>query len=264
MKGKIGLAFGLMTVLGLSLSTLRCGSETAGESAIYEVAVQGVSDDSKAISTETGWEVELDSAAIALGPIYLYENPAYGEGEGGGFASLFISEAYACPTHAQYDKGVVLGEVLTQHSVNLLAEVPEEFGAVDGVKGEVQSMELHVHPPGTIGQIVGDSDLGGSSLYIVGTARKGDEVRPFIAALDIPDEGTMRIVENITAAVELSEGGKIVIEVSLDDWFQNVDFASLSEQDGEGNYLFTEDTQAFNALLQGVRSRFSYSARWEQ
>jgi hypothetical protein len=89
---------------------------------------------------------------------------------------------------------------------------------------------------------------------------------PFRAALDIPDEGTMRIVQNIAGNVELDDvakrPGSIVVQILLDAWLDQVDFTSLTETDGSGNYLFSEGTQARAALLQAIRNRYSYRIEW--
>jgi hypothetical protein len=110
--------------------------------------------------------------------------------------------------------------------------------------------------------------LDGASIRLEGTAEKNDESIPFRALITIPDEGTARIVQNIAADTELEDvsdkPGKIVVQALLDVWFSEVDFSTLTETDEDGNYLFTEDTQAWTALVQAIRNRYAYRVVWSK
>ncbi len=237
-------------------------AETSGESIRFQTGVVG-SPDAAAFTNDKGWAVELSKAEMVVGPIYFYSSTPLARL----FKRLFSPRlAYACPAHAQYDKGTVLGEVLKQYVVDLLDDGVTFTGASDGQKGRCRMFELHIHPPGEIeaGSAEGEFErLSGFSIHVEGEAAKDDAIAPFEGYLTIPDEGTMRVVENIGADMELKDGSTAVVRVLAEAWFANVDFDSLVEQNEQGRYEITENTQAYNAWLTGVRSRYSYEAYTE-
>ena len=252
---------------------LSCDAETAGEAIHFKTAVQGIVADGDAVAkfeTSKGWRVDLETAQALIGPVYYYggapmvrrHRPVFGAGV-----------AMACPTHAQYDFGTVLGEVPMQYVVDLLAETPTSTGKVAGEKGACRSAELHIHPPGDQQLETGSpaeaiDSLDGYAIRLSGTATKDETSMPFSAMLNIPDEGTMRIIQNIEGDVDVDDTaekqGRIVLKIRVDAWFAQVDFASLTETDDDGVYLFSEDTQARTALLQAVRNRYSYRVAWSK
>jgi hypothetical protein len=253
---------------------LSCGVETAGETIRFHTAVLGTTEQGQSptrFDSTKGWSVTLTSAHAVFGPVYFYGGAPMAQA--GPLTRFFGGVAKACPTHAQYDYGAVLGEVLEQHVVDLLASEPTSTGEVQGEAGTCQSAELHLHPPGNQGLATGSTQveldkLEGHTVVIEGTASKDSTTVPFRAALDIPDEGTMRIVQNIAGSVELDDvtqrPGSILVEILLDAWLDQVDFSSLTETDATGNYLFSEATQARAALLQAIRNRYSYRIEWRE
>ncbi|MBU0551433.1 hypothetical protein KKB55_06055 [Myxococcota bacterium] len=244
-------------LLALAL-LLSCGGETAGENVTYRATLGGAASTGSpsAFETPEGWSVSLSEARMALGPIYLYGGEA--RGALAWLKPALLGVAVACPTHAQFDNGPVLGEILTQRAVDLLAG-PMDGGEIFGVKGTVASAEIHLHPPGEISAGGGDfGALGGESMRFVGEATKGGEARRFVATLTIPDEGLMRIVESIPADGPLSEGSTLAVEVLVDQLFASVRFETLSERDDEGRYLFKPGVQATAALLMAARARATY------
>ncbi|MDX9722584.1 MAG: hypothetical protein RBU37_17690 [Myxococcota bacterium] len=256
-------------LVGLSLfATMGACSEEEGEQPIvFELAVSGAASvDGAQASFETyaGWKVELDTALLSIGPIYFYE----GEAEDGSLASLFsLPSAYACPSHAQYNKGRVLGELLRQEPVDLLVG-RSELGALDGLSGRLRAAELHLHPWGEISSTPNNGAsqaLAQQTVLFRGQAQLGEQSIAFEAHLDIPDEGLMRVVESIDTDVELrgDGSGRVLFEVLLDQVFATVDFASLTTQE-QNVYVFTADTQAYNALLRGLRSRYAYRMSWSE
>lgn len=257
---------GLVTAPGGLIS---CGAETAGETAIFASAFGGATQSGDPVTgfvTDAGWQVDLDVALAAIGPVYLYE----GEPRANLWQRLgALGSARACPTHAQYDYGTVLGEVLQQYVVDLLAAEPTSTSEINGMRGTCRAFEIHLHPPGEIpaGSAAGGfEELQGSTLWLEGTATRGDEELPFEAGLTLPDEGTQRIVESIAAGVEIVDAaerpGMVVAHALLDRWFADVDFGTLTDLSDGDRYRFTEGVQATNALIYGVRSRYAYELTW--
>lgn len=266
------LAVAVAAFVLLPQSFVACDAETAGEVISFNTAVQGITQQGSSAAefdTTRGWSVVLTNAHAVFGPIYFYGGAPMARANV--LQRLFGGVAMACPAHAQYDYGAVLGEVLEQYVVNLLAAKPTSTGEVPGLAGTCRSAELHLHPPGDQQLLAGSSPetfdkLGGHTIVIAGTATKDATAVPFRAVLDIPDKGTMRIVQNIVGKVELDSAsagsGSIVVQVRLDAWFDQVDFSSLTETDESGSYLFSADTQARTALLQAMRNHYSYRVNW--
>jgi len=247
-----------------------CTSSTAGKEIAFSAAIGGATTGNTAprgaFTTYAGWSVTLSKALVAVGPLYVYE----GAPQTRLLKDIFsIPTAEACPTHAQYSKGAVLGEVLQQYVVDLLGE-PTDLGSVAGIAGTGRTLELHLHPPGEVAPGASAIDvrsLEGDTLRLEGVATKGDATVPFIVRLTLPDQGLMRIVESIGADVELSDAsqrpGRLLIEPMLDGWFASVEFDSLTRQEG-AVFVVSDDTQAWAALVRGVRSRQSYRVSWRQ
>lgn len=273
-KTRGALAFMAVVLVLLPQPFLSCGVETAGKAIRFNTAVVGTTEQGQSAAsfdTTKGWNVTLTSAHAVFGPIYFYGGEPMARANH--LRHLLGGVAHACPTHAQYDYGAVLGEVLEQYVVDLLAAEPTSTGEVQGEAGTCHSVELHLHPPGDKQLPAGSSqvefaELDGYSIVLVGTATKETTTVPFRAALDIPDEGTMRIVQNIAGDVELDDvsvrPGTIVVQILLDAWLDHVDFSTLTETDGDGNYLFSDGAQARSALLQAVRNRYSYRVDWRE
>ncbi len=259
--------FALVSVPRLFLS---CHAETAGENITVEVAFAGATAAGGAptsFTTEEGYEVELTSALILVGPLYFYGGEPREQLVS--WDRLLPGVARACPTHAQFDSGRVLAEVLHQEVADLLAPAPTSLGLVRGAAGTVASAEVHLHPPGRLEagpSLEALAALGGATLSIAGNAGKGEWSEAFVAHLTIPDEGLMRIVEGIPASVALADNSKVsgmlTVEALPDRWLNRVRFDTLHETDDQGRLLFTPGTQAFSALLQGVRMRDAYRVVW--
>ncbi len=259
----------------MALMAFGCGDKTAGEALNFDTAALGVTESgtpNQAFTNSKGWRITLESASLAVGPVYYYSS----EAQAGLLDRLFtIKSAYACPAHAQYDKGMVLGEIRQQVVVDLLAESPTPTGVSEGEKGHCQMFELHFHPPGEIPAASNDAafePLDGHSFAISGVAEKDGVEIPFSSYMIIPDESTMRIVESIPADLVLDgRSGLAVTRIHIDRQLANLDFASITdesgaclEEAGEGACLIGEDSQAHLAWLYGVRSRECYSLEWRE
>lgn len=259
----------------ISLTAWSCGNETAGYALSFETAAQGVTESTalnQPFSNSRGWLVTLEEAFLAVGPIYYYS----AEAQAGLFDRLFsINSAYACPAHAQFDKGTVLGEIRQQVVIDLLAESPTKTGVSEGEEGYCHMFELHFHPPGEVSAASDDAEfepLNGHSFYIAGVAVKDEMEISFSGYLTIPDEGTMRIVESIPADLVLDgRAGVAITRIKIDRQLTNLDFSSIVDESGaclqdagDGVCLIEEDSQAYQAWLYGARSRESYSLEWQE
>jgi len=245
------LATGCATTSGerLQVEAVLAGGTTSGSSPT-------------SFTTVAGWEVDLEEARVALGPIYLYDGEPMARLR---WPSL-VPTAWACGAHAQYSYGETLAEILDQHAVDLLAAELVSVGFLDGLAGTIRSAEVHLHPPGEVSSSSGFELLDGETLQLRGVASQGEVEVPFAVGLTVPDEATMRIVESVRVdEVELvaDQPGALQVEVLVDRWLASVDFGSLTVEE-EGVYAFDEDSQAWSALLMGVRSREAYAVTWRE
>lgn len=264
-------AFIVVTTVSIPAVMVSCEAETAGRSIQFTTAAMGAMDSGASLNdfeNGKGWRIELTRALALFGPIYFYS----GEPMASKRRLLpSIGIATACPTHAQFDYGAVLGEVMEQYVVDLLLDKPTSLGEIDGQAGTCRSAELHLHPKGDQGLKLGSdaaaaTPLDDGTILLEGIASKDDLSIPFRALITIPDEGTARIVQNIAADAVLDnvseKPGRLVVSVLLDIWFSEVDFSTLVEIDEDGVFQFTENTQAQTALVQAVRNRYAYRIDW--
>ncbi len=261
--------YSFVACIALPMLLAACKSETAGEMIKFDTGVIGTTSTAEPVATfanARGWNIALTEARVALGPVYFYGAEPQ--------ATLFdrllgIRVAHACPAHAQYDRGAVLGELLQQHVIDLLSQQEQSTGVVAGEAGTCRMIELHLHPPGQVppgSPTNAFSALNGHTAWIAGTATKESATIQFQGGMTIPDQGTMQIVENIGAQIDLTgasnQSGRVVIQVLLDKWFANVDFSTLPENTEGGPRQFALDSQAYVAWLAGIRSRYSYALTW--
>lgn len=246
----------------LWLAGIACDAQTAGVKIEVQAAVVGASSGGSPAEFENqkGWKIKLDKAHMLVGPVYLYE----------GLSQVRLWDylrpwrvALAHPGHVDANGRKVLAEFLGQQALDLLKSEPSDLGRLKGIEGSLQSVDLELTPPGAGLPKDATEQLGGAMIFVAGTATKGDDSRPFQLALTVPDEGTMRTVKGIDAKVPLEAdkvaAGRLVLQVRIDSWFTSVDFSHLTEQNSDGKYLL-DATNA--AILQGVRSRHSYSVEW--
>jgi len=247
-----------------------CGGITRGTPISVDlVLVPAVSEGTvDRFSTASGWTIELDEAAIALGPVWLY---------GGGARAaltpdlgLGLPSAVAHPADDTFDRGEVLGELLAQVAVDLKAP-STSMGRLEGFEGDLQTFELQLRPAG-FGPIAGAAvqTLGTSTFRLAGRATKDGRTVPFLAEGDLPELNDQQVIDSIPATVTLAAAqagaGPLNLHLLLDEWLGLVDFARLPDEgaptDSEGRYLFNPDAQPTAALHRGMRSRFAYRLEW--
>ncbi len=257
MLGAITLAFA---------AAAGCGGLTAGDLITYEVAAASTTATAspERFPSATAWTIELDTALVLVGPVYLYGGGQRAESWGLP-AWLGPRVAYAHPADATFDRGPVLGDVLDQFVVDLLDPSPTSLGIVPGVAGTTATMELHLHPAGftALGSPVAELEpLGGATFLLEGRASRGDVTVPFSARGDLVGQPAQRVVESVEVGVELSDRGdspgRLIIQIRVDEWFRFVDFARLEDVPDP----FAPETVAGAALRRGIRSRFAYGAEW--
>ena len=251
-----------------------CGTETAGESIRFEASAAGVVESSGAaptrFTTSGGWEVELSTARVMLGPLVFYGGSLRASNEIPLWKTLLgIPVAYAHPADDGLEQGPILGDVLDQYVIDLLSGRPTDLGVVPGVQGTLTNVELQLQPPGF-------SSLGSSqeavagmaeqTFMLEGIARFAGQELSFRAQGHLGEEPSDRIIGNVPANVELVDAsgraGRLMIDVLVDRWFDLVDFDRAARDHPDGFVDLMSNASDRAALQRGIRSRFAYSARW--
>jgi hypothetical protein len=255
------------SVLAAALLLGGCaGSGTGGAAVQLEMAVVAVPEAGEELgtfTTRTGYRVQLTEARVALGPIYLYENPppvARAPGAWRRLWDVLVPSAHAHPGDLHFAGGAVKGEFLGQVVLDGLATAPLDLGAAPGVAGPARSFSVLLEPPGSA---EARRALHEHHAYVVGTAEKDGVSYAFEGGLDIPNEGTLRKVEGLALDAQIEEGTRVTIELHLSRWFADADFARLSTLAPSGNYVIDERSQVRGAWFIGARSFDTFSASVE-
>jgi hypothetical protein len=251
------------------LSGCSADSGTGGQAIRFEMLLAspgGGADGAGSFSTRTGFRVTLSEAYVALGPIYVYENPppvaaaAPRRSWPGKVWELLVPSAHAHPGDVHFAGGAVKGEFVGQVLFDALAAEPLSLGSVDGIAGPARSFSIELNPPSSE---QASAALRASHAYVVGVAEKDDVTYEFEGGLSIDDAGTLRKVEGIPLEVDLREGSQLTIQLHLDTWFQDADFARLQDRSDSGRLLITPTSQVRTAWFIGARSFEAFSASAE-
>lgn len=214
-----------------------CMGTTGDDTVNFEAAASGPED---AVSGEPlifdgarGWQVTLDSARLHIGAIYLADSqPVSG------------AQATSCNLPGNY-----VAQVTQGRDVDLLSPAAQRFPVLGrGLTLEALAGQVWL-TGGDVNQ-VSDPPKPTVILELSGSARLGDEVRPFDAQLTIAGNrlaagsGTgaagsalickERIVSPIPTSVQVkNDGGALWLRIDPRRLFTNVDFGALSANDGD-------------------------------
>ena len=240
-------------------------SDTGGESIRFRMNVASSADDGEelgAFTTRSGYRVTLTEARVALGPIYLYENPppVAQAPRRRTLWDLIVPSAFAHPGDQHFAGGAVKGEYLGQVVLDGLSDEPLALGEVPGVAGISRSFSVYLEPPASA---EAKRALHGYHAFVVGDAEKAGVTYPFEGGLNIGNEGTLRRVEGIALDADLSAQSQVTIEIHLSRWFADAEFDRLSERADSGRYVIDEPAQVGAAWFIGARSFDTFSASVE-
>jgi hypothetical protein len=208
--------------------------------------------------TDTGWTVELSTARIAVGPVYLFENastvvraPAWRRGLRA-IGDLVLPAAHAHPGDEFFAGGQALGEWADQWVLDLVGTTgPLELGPTAGIEGRVRSASLLLQPP-TAPNARANPELEGHTVLLAGTATRGAEVVPFRLALDYPEVLAEQRVAGIAADLALTEGVHVRIGLRSAALFAGADFSGLAQ----------EEVPPGHALAWAVQVNLRRAATW--
>ncbi|MDC3958795.1 hypothetical protein KEG38_33375 [Polyangium jinanense] len=263
-------AFALFAFGGLGSAGCDLPSGTGGRAIEFEMQLGAASKPGLPIGsfeTSTGWKVELGEALVAIGPVYVHENPPplaglvapRGKSLSGMLWDVVVPDAHAHAGDQHFDGGEVKGEWLDQRAFDVLDPGGVRIGPVPGTEGRARSLSIRLDPPRA--SIGGDgAALHGHHAYVIGVAEKDGLVIPFEGGLDIEEEGTKRSVDGIPVDVSLGDGTIVGIVIHPSAWFDGAHFDRLTEKNAAGRFVITPESQVRTAWFLGARSFSAFSA----
>ena len=229
-----------------------CGGETEGRSITlrWVAGSAAQAEHNREFTTDTGWDVSLDEAFVAVGPVFALA-PAKDELDA---VAEWMRHALVPVAHAHGGHDAAGGlrvraellepamlDALSSDRVPLLTTEGEE-GAVDTIKIEIAQKSSRL-----------PEALRGHQAYVRGRASRGSEQVQFEGGLaELGDDEPSRRVE-IDVDFSLREGGELGLTVNALEWFRHAEFDQLHAPAG-GVAQISADDQLGRAWKVGVRS----------
>lgn len=229
----------------IACAALGCGDDAAGNGSELEPAKRvvlrtTVSTDPASLTqftTNFGWNVSLERAAVGIGALYYFNGPpAFARLERKPSmwqraSALFEGTAYAHPGH--YQAGDALGQMLTASSYDLMSPVAAPLADGEGVTGQFRSARF-VFASLVTGPAA--EALGTHVAYARGTAEKADgsSVAPihFEIAADFADVAKQAAKGEIDGCsfseVQVKADGTVHLVIRPAVWFNLVDFSDVA------------------------------------
>jgi hypothetical protein len=234
-----------------------CGGETEGQSIALRWQVAG-SDAATAFTTDTGWQVTLDEAQIALESISAIAGEPQSRGAVAFLSDLLVPVAHAHGGHDDASGRRVRAEWLDPLAVDALAAAPERLGSVLAEAGDVTTIKLELAR--SADQL--PEALHGFQAYVRGTAEKAGTSVPFAGGVHVAEDEPARRVET-KVKLELSDGGALVLAVHAEEWLREAEFERLPEAGEGAEREITATSQVGRAMLIGVRSPDAFEVTYQ-
>lgn len=253
------------TLLALLALCHGCVGTTGGQVIDFNAAASGPSDAQQGeldFKNSTGWQVQLTSATLHVGALYLVEAlPTSG------------AQATSCVIPSTY-----VAEVTQGLDVDLLSNVAQPFPirghgtTLLALAGQVWLTQGLIDAP--------EQPPNEPILTLAGTASREGVVRPFSAQLTISASNRtptasdsefaspickQRVVSPIETSVQVQAQGGLLLRIDPRLLFVNVDFGALSLDSAQQTYAFKDDSsdQPSANLYQNLRSAGGlYSFSW--
>lgn len=154
-----------------------------------------------------GWTVTLTVAELGFGPVY--------------FCAASSGSATLCETAA--------AELRTISTVNMLTASPQFLGNVDGLTGGIRSASFDfgiTWYPTQASAVAAPSSARGHSVYLEGKARRGTDILPFTALIDVVAQFRgQRAVPTVAAVGVVSEStSSLEVHFDVAKWLLQIDF----------------------------------------
>ena len=233
-----------LSTLLLLASVTACGDDgaaadepTPAKRVVLRTAITADAAAKTKFTTNFGWKVTLDKAAVAVGAVYYFNGtPAFTMRDRAPtlwqrFGDWFEGTAHAHPGH--YQPGDALGQMLTASSYDLESTAPGQLADGDGVTGTFRSARF-VFASTTTGPAA--ALLGTHVAYARGVAEKADGTSPgpihFEVTADFADVAAQTASGQIDGCTfteaKVTADGTVTIVLSPNVWFNVVDFTEIA------------------------------------
>lgn len=197
------------------------------------------------IQTPAGWDVELTSAELGLGAVYLY-NAAPGVG-------------------TSDDEGRVVAQCLARGTVDALDPALREFSApLDAVTEPALSARVVLLEP-TEGAIADAAGAGVAVAHLAGTASRAGVTVRFAGGFALPLDGSLPAwqwaelhqLRRLPLQRTLAQGDAVELRVDPSHWLDAVDFSSLPGAASVASFDSSDARAQLRAGILGARSGLS-------
>lgn len=176
----------------------------------------------------------LREARLAFGPVY--------------FCAASSGSATLCESAAAELRAITI--------VDLLDPTPQRLGDVDGLTGELRSASYDfglTWAPAESAYSVGPGNSIGHSAALEGEARRGDDVVPFTAVLELPPQYQGQRAVPTTPAAGVVDAGIARLEVRFDAgaWASRINF---DRQPAGARLAIAPGSSEHNAVVLGMTS----------
>ncbi|MEW5849245.1 MAG: hypothetical protein AB2A00_10545 [Myxococcota bacterium] len=221
---------------------LSCGASGQRE---VEYAAVGVGRAARVVEARGGWQVTLEEARVALGPVY--------------FCATQAASADLCPS--------ARAELLATWPWDALDPRSQHLGTVHGVTGSIGSaqydfgivwLETDTQPRALQGAV------DGHSAVFRGRATRGDRTLRFVANIDaIPRAQGTHVVQGArTSADVLDSHTRLEVTVDPNLWWSGVDFDEFVDAPADDVVVVPADSRAANAVLVAMTANATPQFRW--
>lgn len=238
-----------MAIATMANMLVACG-ETGQNPITYPIFASG---QDVASFTAGAWNVTLDVARVAFGPVY--------------FCSTAAASSDLCPT--------ALAEFASSADVNVALATPQAIGSVDGVTGVIHSamydyaitwLPTQQSPTPTVHAI------NGHSAHFMGHAQKDETVIWFVADVDLRAQiQGERVVQGARMLADVT-GDNVRLDVHFEPqrWWSTVDFDELDTlrgpltTDATSPLVINPESRAMNALVVGMTATATPTFTWSE
>ncbi len=174
--------------VALCLTGVHCGEGSTGDRRVtLTAAVQGARSEG---TTAAGWTLTLTRATLALGPLRYYADPSVVARAPLPRLAFTLGTAWAqhchdCPTAPVAEFGIAGGGAVYR-AVDLLSMRPVDLGPGSARNGTYRSASVSFSPGVPVtGDAALVASLQGRTMWVEGTARRGDTAVPFAGGIDL-------------------------------------------------------------------------------
>jgi hypothetical protein len=264
----LALLAGVFSLGGAGALSTGCAPSTGGDHVTFSVRGGGFEhpDTPVRFTTNSGWNVTLLTARIALGPVYLNTVAPLAHHNVIQRVSDFLVPSAWAHGESHLGLGQIVGQVTQQIEVDVLSSNTVEIpSGGDGIDLPVRSAEVWLYNR--------EGSMGGTAIRVEGTAERDIEDRHeqvhFRGALVIDASiatpqtpiDVARRVRGIPVDFTLAHGGVLTMRVDPRTWFQGADFSELLSKNDVVNFTLADNVG--RAFVNATRaSRGVYDLRF--